>query len=209
MKKHWTSRYIYNRLMNYFFEQNNRDLPWLTPDSINLLDNLIKNTDIGVEFGSGRSTAWFATRCRFLTSVEDDLQWYKIVKEKLKINKIKNVDYFYKNSISENNLETEYYKIIEKFDDSSLDFVLIDGKHRDILSLKGIDKIKSGGLLILDNANRYLPFKTHSPHSINMDLRKITKEWAIFNKKINSWRRIWTSNGVTDTVIYIKTAYNH
>jgi len=205
MKKHWNLRYIYNRLKNYFFEKNNQDLPWLTPDSINLLDSLINRTDIGVEFGSGRSTAWFAVRCKFLTSVEDNLQWYKIVKEKLKKTQIKNVHYFYKNSISENDQESEYYKTIEEFDDSSIDFILIDGKQRDILSLSAIEKIKLGGLLILDNANRYLPFKTYSPHSVNNDLNKVTKEWALFNKKINTWRRIWTSNGVTDTVIYIKT----
>ena len=205
MKKHWTLRYIFNRSKNYFFERNNQDLPWLTPQSIKLLDDLIKKTDIGLEFGSGRSTAWFAKRCKFLTSVEDDQQWYKIVKDKLDKNNIKNVDYYYKNSISENNLDTEYYKIIDEFNDNSLDFVLIDGKHRDILSLAAIQKVKLGGLLILDNANRYLPFKTYSPHSINNSFERVTKEWMVFNEKINLWRRIWTSNGVTDTVIYIKT----
>jgi predicted O-methyltransferase YrrM len=205
MKRHWSPRYIYNRLKNYFFEKKNQDLPWLTPDSIILLDDLIKKKDIGIEFGSGRSTAWFAIRCKFLTSVEDNLQWYEIVKEKLKYNQIDNVDYFYKNCRSVNGLESEYYKIIEEFRDDSLDFVLIDGKHRDILSLIAIQKIKLGGLLILDNANRYLPFETYSPHSINNNLNKVTKEWVLFNKKIESWRKIGTSNGVTDTVIYIKT----
>ena len=205
MKKHWTPRYVYNRLKNYFFEKNNEDLPWLTPDSIDLLDDLVKKKDIGVEFGSGRSTVWFALRCKFLTSIEDNKQWYKIVKEKLRKNQLENVEYFYKNSISEDGLQSEYYKTIEEFEDDSLDFVLIDGKHRDILSLTAIQKVKLGGLLILDNANRYLPYKTFSPHSVNSDFKKVTKEWALFNEKINLWRKIWTSNGVTDTIIYIKT----
>ena len=48
MKKHWTPGYIFNRTKNYFFEKYNQHLPWLTPDSIELLNNLIKKTDVGI-----------------------------------------------------------------------------------------------------------------------------------------------------------------
>jgi len=205
MKKHWTPRYIKNRIKNYFFEKNNQDLPWLTPDSIILINDLLISTDVGLEFGSGRSTTWFAKRCKFLTSVEDDLKWHEIVVEKLKKQKIDNVNYLYKSSESDTPFDSDYYKVIEEFEDNSLDFVLIDGKHRGILALTALHKVKIGGLIIIDNINRYLPYQTYSPHSINNDLEKMEKEWTLFNIELHLLREIWTSNGVTDTAIFIKT----
>ena len=44
----------------------------------------------------------------------------------------------------------------------SLDFILIDGKIRDFSTLESIPKIKSGGMLIIDNFQRYLPSKSIS-----------------------------------------------
>jgi predicted O-methyltransferase YrrM len=70
--KHWTPRYIFNRINLYYFEKKNPDLPWLTSESISLIDNLIKKSDKMIEFGSGRSTAWLAQRVDELTSVETD-----------------------------------------------------------------------------------------------------------------------------------------
>ena len=204
MKKHWTPRYIYNRTKNYFFEKNNQHLPWLTPDSIYLLDNLIKKTDTGIEFGSGRSTIWFASKCKFITSVEDHKGWYDKIKERLNSRDINNVDYLYKESLVEPVTESPYYKVITSIKDNTLDFALIDGKHRGHLSLEAIHKLKVGGLLIVDDIERYVPYKTFAPHSIYGKPEKFLKEWIQFVDEIQPWRKIMTSNGVTDTIIYIK-----
>lgn len=53
---HLTPRYIKNRLLVIYDEYHNPKSPWLTAESVRLLDQLIKPTDVGVEFGSGRST---------------------------------------------------------------------------------------------------------------------------------------------------------
>lgn len=204
MKKHWTPRYIYNRTKNYFFEKNNQHLPWLTPDSIYLLDSLIKKTDTGIEFGSGRSTIWFASKCKFITSVEDHKGWYDKIKERLNSRDINNVDYLYKESLVEPVTESPYYKVITTIKDNTLDFALIDGKHRGHLSLAAIHKLKVGGLLIVDDIERYVPYKTFAPHSIYGKPEKFLKEWIQFVDEIQTWRKIMTSNGVTDTIIYIK-----
>lgn len=204
IKKHWTLRYVYNRTKNYFFEKNNKDLPWLTPDSIRLLNDLIKKSDIGLEYGSGRSTAWLAKRCKFLTSYEDDKKWY--VKVRLQLDKvgIKNTDYFFKESLTKPAEKTDYVSTIHSFKNESLDFILIDGKHRGLLAQEAIKKIKLGGLLIVDNIERSLPHKTWSPHSIYGKPEKLTKTWSEFERQIRTWRKIMTSNGVTDTAIFIK-----
>lgn len=204
IKKYWTLRYVYNRTKNYFFEKNNKDLPWLTPDSIRLLNDLIKKSDIGLEYGSGRSTAWLAKRCQFLTSYEDDKKWYAKVRLKLDKLGIKNADYFFKESLTKPAENSDYVSTIHSFKNKSLDFILIDGNHRGLLALEAIKKIKLGGLLIVDNIERSLPHKTWSPHSIYGKPEKLTKTWSEFEKQINTWRKIMTSNGVTDTAIFIK-----
>lgn len=204
MKKHWTPRYIFNRTKNYFFEKYNQHLPWLTPDSIELLNNLIKKTDVGIEFGSGRSTIWFASKCKFLTSVEDHKGWYDKVKEILDTRDINNVEYLYEESLVEPVTESPYYKVINTIKDNTLDFVIIDGKHRGYLSLAAIHKLKAGGLLIVDDIERCVPYKTFAPHSIYGQPEKFLKEWIQFIHEIEPWRKIMTSNGVSDTIIYIK-----
>lgn len=204
MKKHWTPRYIFNRTKNYFFEKSNQHLPWLTPDSIELLNNLIKKTDVGIEFGSGRSTIWFASKCKFLTSVEDHKGWYDKVKEILDTRDINNVEYLYEESLVEPVTESPYYKVINTIKDNTLDFVIIDGKHRGYLSLAAIHKLKAGGLLIVDDIERCVPYKTFAPHSIYGQPEKFLKEWIQFVDEIEPWRKIMTSNGVSDTIIYIK-----
>jgi predicted O-methyltransferase YrrM len=204
IKKHWTFRYIFNRTKNYFFEKKNKDLPWLTPDSIKLLRGLIQKSDIGLEYGSGRSTAWLAKRCKFLTSYEDNKKWYAKVRFELDKLAIKNTEYFFKESLTRPAKNSDYVTTIYSFENDSLDFILIDGNHRGLLAREAIKKVKLGGLLIIDNIERSLPYKTWSPHSIYGKPEKLTKTWSEFERQISTWRKIMTSNGVTDTAIFIK-----
>lgn len=59
---HLTPRYVFNRIAVLLDERRNPEHPWLTADAVRILSTLILPTDIGVEFGSGRSTKWFAQR---------------------------------------------------------------------------------------------------------------------------------------------------
>ncbi len=205
MKAHWTPRYIFNRINLYLFEKQNPNLPWLTADAIAILPELLKPTDIGLEFGSGRSTKWFAKHCKHLTSVEDNLEWYNIVKQMLGDEQVSNVNYNFLNSSHQNPKESDYYKIIDTFANESLDFILIDGSLRDILAVRAMDKLKKGGLLIVDNANWSLPHKTQAPTSAYQSKKASNAIWQQFyDDTLLNYRLIWTSNGVTDTAIFIK-----
>lgn len=204
MKNHWTPRYIFNRLKNYFFEKNNPNLPWINSSAINIFTELLTDEDVGVEFGSGKSTVWFSKKIKHLTSVEDHKDWFDRIRGELPNQLIKNVDYLFKESSDSNPLESDYCKLIDRFKNESLDFVIVDGKYRDIFSLKSISKVKKGGFIFLDDANRYLPRKTYSPHSINDDINKVTENWKQFINQTSNWRKIWTTNGVTDAVFLLK-----
>jgi hypothetical protein len=63
-RSHRTPRYVYHRTRQLFYERAHPADPWLTPAAIGLLSTLLRPADTGVEFGSGRSTLWFAARGR-------------------------------------------------------------------------------------------------------------------------------------------------
>src|SRR5260370_40760647 len=89
---HGAARYIYHRTRQMLYERRHGDAPWLTPAAIRLLESLLRPEDRGAEFGSGRSTIWFAERVAALTSVEHDEQWYEAISAKLKERRLANVD---------------------------------------------------------------------------------------------------------------------
>ncbi len=204
IQKHWNRLYIQNRLKEALYRKQNADNPWLTPDSIKILNDLLTNKDIMLEFGSGRSTLWFAQRVKFLYSIEDNQSWFSHVKGQLELRKTSNVDYRFCNTTkTENPSTSEYTKIFSELADSSVDVVLVDGSHRGYCAVAAIKKVKSNGFIILDNVNWELPSNTVSPtskHSIE-ECEPIWKEYYYLTQH---WRRIWTSNGVTDTAIYFK-----
>jgi hypothetical protein len=82
----------------------------------------------------------------------------------------------------------------------------VDGKYRDIIALKAIDKLKVGGLLILDNAERYVTNDFNVPESIGNNIKNVTANWEIFINKVKKWKKISTTNGITSTIIFIKTS---
>ena len=91
--RHWTPRYIKNRLAAFCYEKTHPGQPWLTRTANEILDCYLKKTDIGLELGSGRSTLWIAKRIAHLTSVEENDLWAAKVLNMLTQAGLTNVDY--------------------------------------------------------------------------------------------------------------------
>jgi len=202
--RHWTPRYINNRIALFCYEKANPDYPWLTRSANEILESYLTKSDIGLEFGSGRSTLWFAKHVEHLTSVEHDPLWSGRVQKMLA--GIKNVDYRFrpKDVKDEEGEKAEYVKVIDTFNNNSLDFCLVDGTYREFCVLKVIEKIRPGGIVILDNVNWYLPHTTFSPDSRSLADGPNGPVWKEVDRLLSGWRRIWTSSGVTDTAIFFK-----
>lgn len=204
--RHRTPRYVYNRTRLMFCEHVHPDHPWLTPEAVRLLTSMLRTCDQGAEFGSGRSTVWFAERVGHLTSVEHDEQWYATVSGKLKNRDLTNVDYILapRDQPPELGGISAYTRTALSFADASIDFALVDGLYRGHVTTFIMPKIKSGGLLIIDNVNWYLPSRSHAPASRTHELGPNGTVWAEVAKDLDRWRIIWTSSGVTDTAIFLK-----
>jgi predicted O-methyltransferase YrrM len=203
--KCWNITYVMNRINEFIYQKSHPQYPWLTKSANSILQSLLKSTDVGLEFGSGRSTVWFAKRLSLLTSVENDELWYNKVNNLLQNNNLANVKYILCPEDSEQKgQDSNYHKIADDFPDKSLDFVLVDGIYRDLCAYAVLDKVRAGGILVIDNANWYLPSESISPDSRTTDEGPASQTWAEFLRRVENWRCIWTSSGVTDTAIYFK-----
>ncbi|MDR3647055.1 MAG: class I SAM-dependent methyltransferase [Candidatus Babeliales bacterium] len=141
-----------------------RDMPWLTKDSIIFLTDFLEkrpNAKI-LEFGSGASTIWFSRQTKFLTSIEHDEEWYNKVKLALKKYNCHPVDYRL--------IEENYFIAPITFPNEYFDLVLIDGQTRMKCIKNSLPKLKAGGILMLDNAERHSYLKAY----------ELLQEWAIF-----------------------------
>jgi predicted O-methyltransferase YrrM len=205
--RHRTPRYVYNRTRLMWCERAHPDHPWLTPEAVRLLASMLRKSDRGAEFGSGRSTAWLAERVGQLTSVEHDKRWYDEVSAQLRDRGMTNVTYIFAPSDQPAELGDvgKYARTALAFGDATLDFALVDGLYREHISKLIIPKIRSGGLLIIDNVNWYLPPpRTHAPASRTHALGPDGAVWSEVAETLADWRAIWTTSGVTDTAIFIK-----
>lgn len=199
--KHVTPRYIVDRLSVVLDEKRHPNHPWLTKDSVELLGHLLRKQDVGVEFGSGRSTHWFLSKIASITSIETHEGWFKKVSQDCESEiSSKRMVYHLASDVE------SFLTIIDGFDSDSIDFCLVDGSHRDTCALSMVPKIKTGGLMVVDNINWYIPCENStSPNARRIADGYASEKWEEFAQITKDWRYIWTSNGVSDTGIWIRT----
>lgn len=202
--RHWTPRYLVNRSIEKTYRASNPDLPWLTQQANSILAGWLLTTDQGLEFGSGRSTIWFCQKTASLFSVEHNPAWYEVVSKKLDALDLNNIDYRLVQKHEMGIEKPSYVEAAAELEDASLDFALVDGIFRDDCVLVAIQKLRPGGVLIIDNANHYLPSRSISPNSIPIGRLPASPLWEVVYHRLKSWRLIWTSNGVSDTALYFK-----
>ena len=117
--RHWTPRYLYDRFGVMWFEFKNPDAPWLTKTAVGILDSWLSKEDIGLEWGSGRSTLWLARRVKHLTSVETNEYWFNKIRTEIEEQNLYNISYLYKPDI-ESGMDSGYVRVVDAFPPGSL-----------------------------------------------------------------------------------------
>jgi hypothetical protein len=186
-------------------------MPWMTIDAIEMLEDKLSNQARVFEFGGGGSTLFFLDRVAEVNTVEHDSIWFeellKNTEKSKKWNGLlmepKRIDNF--SSLSQSNPEhyisddpkfinfsfEDYVKAIDKFPDNYFDLVSIDGRSRPSCIKHAISKIKKGGWLLLDNAEReyYQPaMDLLKPESFKVVLNK---EGLLIFCRWTTTTRIW------------------
>jgi hypothetical protein len=204
--RHWTPHYAVSRLALEWYQRRHPRAPWLTKRACELLEQWLTPSDEGLEWGSGRSTLWLSERVRKLISVEHHPYWYRRICADLDRRKIANVEYHFAPIPCESqDGQTQYVQIADSLPPESLDFVLVDGQHRDYCAQLALALLKPGGLLILDNAEQFLPHESLTPNAIGAGGRPPSERWQHVARGLAGWRCIWTSNGVWDTALFARS----
>jgi hypothetical protein len=182
----------------------NPTLPWLTAEAVYFLDHWLSKEDTAIEWGSGRSTPWLASRVKRLIAIEHDPSWHEVVTERLKAGSVGNVEYHLIELGGDARKVQQYSeRVLDDVCDHSVDFVLVDGKCRDRCALIGLRKLVPGGILCIDDAERYLPSTSISPDAIGQDGAPPGR-WGEFLACVEGWRRVWFSDGVHDNAVFVK-----
>jgi predicted O-methyltransferase YrrM len=198
---HWTPRYVRDRITEMLWQRRHPSAPWLTPAVVPLLDELLRPSDVVFEWGSGRSTVWLAKRTARVTSIERRPEWHEQVLPTLHDFPASRCVLL---PVAEDDLEgweERYVSALGVVEPGPVDVVLVDGSVRDRCALRAVDYLEPGGLLIVDDVQRYVPSRSRTP-SARDDYA--SPDWEKFGARVSTWRRIWVSSGVTDTAIWIR-----
>lgn len=148
--------------------------PWITYGAIDFLDKLVVAGTRCFEWGCGGSTAFLLDRGGVVTSIEHDPQWYERLKARLASGKVQSdlrlipaadaceasgdpsdaQQYFSSDPRHGAQSFRDYVSAIDEESDDGLDLVLIDGRARPACIRHARRKVRPGGWLVLDNADR-------------------------------------------------------
>lgn len=155
------------------------DEPWFTRDAISVLEDALSGGEKSVvEYGSGASTVWLASRCRRLVSVEHDREWHNFILPRV-AHLPASVDLRFVEDA-----ETDHWRrYCESVDELGVfDIAIVDGRCRVEIARRLRDHVAPFGMIVVDDAQR--PAYQAIPELFHL------------------WHRTETSNGVWRTDIY-------
>jgi predicted O-methyltransferase YrrM len=199
--RNWTPYYVRCRLRNWTYYRRNQNKPWLTQDALAFLEGWLRPGDEVLEFGAGRSTIYFASRCAKVISFEDNEKWCRRVQGQIERLRLTNAEIRHR-------ADDRYNYEVLQLPDRSVDVVLIDGnwvagRSRMWPAINSLRKLRPGGIMVFDNINWYVPSGSRSPNSIR-ELQPEDPNHARtieFLSLTKAWRRVWSTNGIWDTLI--------
>jgi hypothetical protein len=182
------------RLWYFVYEKRHPKEPFLAPSALRFLDSVLPRQGVGLEWGSGRSTQWFAHRLAHLVTVEHDQAWHAVVSRQLEAARaggpLGEIDYRliplehpdHEPTRASYDPMPRYVSFVEEFPDHHFDFIEVDGHYRQACVTGGREKLKPGGYLLIDDTN-WIPLSEWGvPPSWELVLQSV---------KINTTTSIW------------------
>jgi predicted O-methyltransferase YrrM len=147
-----------------------------------------------IEWGSGRSTTWFAERVGFLLSIESNAEWHARVSGWLAGGTRADVDYRFEPITTADRVPepwppgqaSRYVMAVDGLADGSVDVALVDGELREACIAIVARKLKAGGLLVLDNSN----WLSDAAWGITAATWELVGRWRYSETETAIWRRV-------------------
>ena len=152
--------------------------PWITFSAARFIEGLVSRETRVFEYGAGGSTIFFVERVGELVTVEHDREWFETTDKALReesrvrwhghlaqpgrgaaqattaVSPLDPLHYASSDVRFEGMSFKEYASVIEQYEDNYFDLVLIDGRARPSCFMHAAAKVKLGGYIVLDNAER-------------------------------------------------------
>lgn len=150
-------------------------VPWLPYAAIEFLEVAInERSDVHVfEYGGGGSTVWFSERAGQVITVEHDRDWYREIAAELDQDGSSNCELLLRppdtsvpataspdacgadfwSGVEAGSFEA-YVMAIDNLPNQSQDIVLVDGRCRSACLRRAAVKVKTGGIMLLDDSDR-------------------------------------------------------
>jgi len=120
-------------------------IPWITYPAIEFIRKRVQPKMSVFEYGSGGSTAWWASLVSQVVSVEHDREWFqKLITKKPANVELIQIDLIYGGEYSK---KIAYYK-------NRFDIVVVDGRDRVNCIRNCLGALTESGVVILDNSDR-------------------------------------------------------
>ena len=134
-------------------------MPWLTHPALDVLEQIIKPSHSVLEWGSGYSTVWFASRAYYTLSVDHDAECQADVKAKIgKLNDRVVLKHFDIGALTEydGNPWSPYAIATHPAIQGGYEIILVDGMCRVGCFIRALALLARGGFIIVDNHDREL-----------------------------------------------------
>ncbi len=136
------------------------ELPWLPYAAIDFLEEFCQPNMAVCEYGSGGSTLFFSKRVKTVYSIEDNMEWFNLISDRVRNRGITNVTLKLFPFDFKNPADFEKSEYLNAIPDQKFDIIVVDGseewtKIRAICFAKAQKHIKKGGIILVDDSWRY------------------------------------------------------
>jgi hypothetical protein len=119
-------------------------IPWITYPALEYLSQFDYGDSEVFEYGGGNSTKWWASRAKWVTTVEDDARWFGELERAVRPNQTLFLE-----------REPAAYAEAVLRQDKKYDVISIDGVHRNLCARSAVKALKPTGFIVLDNSDWY------------------------------------------------------
>ncbi|MHB8319630.1 MAG: O-methyltransferase [Acidimicrobiales bacterium] len=139
-----TTGYFRSALAGKAVDQHGKPIPWYCISAVQFLDIIDFSSADVLEFGSGQSTLWWASKAHTVTSFEQSSDWYRYVIDRVPGNA---------SVVLAEDLVHHARAPIDL--DRTFDVVIIDGGDRALAAQTALMLVKPDGLVVFDNSEGF------------------------------------------------------